>query len=175
MYTSKRAPLIKVFAALGLCFGGTVYSPASFAIDGDLTVASIESARSFSNLQTNLNPEQVTYLGQSPISSDQYRVRAAQHIYKLNKAKVYAGRMPPLLKAIGVVEIQLTPNGDIKNLKWSRPPSHVPEVMQEIERTLRSAAPYPISPKGEAVVFTETWLWHKSDRFQLLSLTEGQD
>ena len=154
----------KFTLSTALVLGAFAYTPVCLAAEGDLKIASLEDSRS------SLNP-----LLQSPINREQYRVRAAQHIYKLNTEKVYTGRMPPLLKAVGVVEIQLNGTGEIRNIKWNRAPSHAPDVMQEIERTLRSAAPYPIGLKGESVVFTETWLWHKSGRFQLLSLTEGQD
>jgi len=146
------------------------YAPCSFAVDGDVIFAKLDS-----QLQQPSPQERTSYLRQSPIGLEQYRVRAAQHIYKLNTDKVYAGRMPPMLKAIGVVEVQLASNGEIRNLKWNRPPLHAPEVMKEIERTLRAAAPYPATLQGDSVVFTETWLWHQSGRFQLLSLTEGQD
>jgi len=156
--------IFKLALSVALAMGTLLYSPICSAVDGEFKMASLEDSRSTSNS-----------LLQSPINREQYRVRAAQHIYKLNTEKVYTGRMPPLLKAVGVVEIQLNGTGEIRNIKWSRAPSHAPEVMQEIERTVRSAAPYPIGQKGESVVFTETWLWHKSGRFQLLSLTEGQD
>ncbi len=169
------SPFIKLISTLVLLAGGSLCATFSWAIDGDLTVASLGASQVPTRPQGYINQETLTPYIQSPISPEQYRVRAAQHIYKLNTDKVFSGRMPPLLKAIGVVEIQLSGTGEIKNLKWSRAPLHAPEVMKEIETTLRAAAPYPVTQKGESVVFTETWLWHKSGRFQLLSLTEGQD
>jgi len=162
--------LPKLTLALSMLAGSVFYAPYSLAAEGDVVFAKLDS-----QLQPQSAQEHTPYLRQSPIGLEQYRVRAAQHIYKLNTDKVYAGRMPPLLKAIGVVEIQLAGNGEIRNLKWNRAPLHAPEVMKEIERTLRAAAPYPTTLQGESVVFTETWLWHKSGMFQLLSLTEGQD
>lgn len=162
--------LSKLTLALSALAGSVFYAPCSFSADGDIVFAKLEAQRQHQPAQ-----EHAPYLRESPIGLEQYRVRAAQHIYKLNTDKVYAGRMPPLLKAIGVVEVQLASNGEIRNLKWNRAPLHAPEVMREIERTLLAAAPYPTTLQGESMVFTETWLWHKSGRFQLLSLTEGQD
>jgi 5-hydroxyisourate hydrolase-like protein (transthyretin family) len=49
-----------------------------------------------------------------------------------------------------------------------------PEVMAEIERSVRLAAPYPAPVLLGGVTYTDTWLWHKSGRFQLDTLTEGQ-
>ena len=53
-----------------------------------------------------------------------------------------------------------------------RKPSHAPEVVAEIERSVRAAAPFPSA--GKSVTYTDTWLWDKSGRFQLDTLTEGQ-
>ena len=57
--------------------------------------------------------------------------------------------MPPLLYAIGVLEV-------------------------DIDRTVRAAAPYPVPARMGKVTYTDTWLWHKSGHFQLDTLTEGQ-
>jgi hypothetical protein len=55
-----------------------------------------------------------------------------------------------------------------------RAPKHAPEVMAEIERTVRNAAPFPAPVKLGKVTYTDTWLWHKTGQFQLDTLTEGQ-
>ena len=60
-------------------------------------------------------------------------------------------------------------------LRWQRAPHHAPEVVAEIERTVRAAAPYPIAMRLGKVTYTDTWLWDKSGHFQLDTLTEGQD
>jgi hypothetical protein len=55
-----------------------------------------------------------------------------------------------------------------------RAPSHAPEVVAEIERSVRAAAPFPTPLKMGRVTYTDTWLWDKSGQFQLDNLTEGQ-
>ena len=55
-----------------------------------------------------------------------------------------------------------------------RAPRHAPEVIAEIERTVRAAAPYPLPERLKKVTYTDTWLWDKSGSFQLDTLTEGQ-
>jgi len=62
-----------------------------------------------------------------------------------------------------------------RRLDWMRAPSHAPEVMAEIERTIRQASPFPAPARLGRVVYTDTWLWDKSGQFQLDTLTEGQD
>ena len=104
-----------------------------------------------------------------------YRTDAAQHIYAMNSTRIWKGRMPPLLYAIGVLQVEVDGKGNVRNLNWMRAPKHAPEVIAEIERTVRAAAPYPAPARMGKVVYTDTWLWHKSGRFQLDTLTEGQD
>ena len=104
-----------------------------------------------------------------------YRQDAAAHLYALNKNRIYKGRLPPMLEAVGVLELDIDRQGLVKALKWKRAPRHVPQVMAEIERLARSAAPYPIPKNMSQVTYTDVWLWHKSGQFQLDTLTEGQD
>jgi hypothetical protein len=56
-----------------------------------------------------------------------------------------------------------------------RAPRHVPKVMQQIEQMVKAAAPYPVPEQMGQVTYTDVWLWHKSGKFQLDTLTEGQD
>lgn len=104
-----------------------------------------------------------------------YRKDAAGHIYGLNQERIYKGRMPPLLYAIGVLQVEVDGRGHVQKMNWMRAPNHAPEVVAEIERTVRAAAPFPAPARMGKVVYTDTWLWHKSGRFQLDTLTEGQD
>ncbi|MBI2748258.1 MAG: hypothetical protein HYX43_02665 [Burkholderiales bacterium] len=103
-----------------------------------------------------------------------YRRDAATHLYARNKARIYSGKMPPLLYAIGVLQVDINGRGAVTALRWMRAPSQAPEVVAEIERTVRQAAPFPAPVKMGHVTYTDTWLWDKSGRFQLDTLTEGQ-
>ena len=103
-----------------------------------------------------------------------YRADAASHLYAVNKQRIYKGKMPPLLYAIGVLQVEVDARGNVRSLNWMRAPTHAPEVVAEIERTVRAAAPFPAPARMGKVVYTDTWLWHKSGRFQLDTLTEGQ-
>ena len=47
--------------------------------------------------------------------------------------------------------------------------------LAEIERTVRAAAPFPAPARMGRVTYTDTWLWDRSGRFQLDTLTEGQN
>ena len=104
-----------------------------------------------------------------------YREDGATHLYGLNAERIFKGRMPPLLYAIGVLNVEIDRVGRVTRLDWMRAPNHAPEVVAEIERTVRSAAPFPAPSRMGKVVYTDTWLWHKSGKFQLDTLTEGQN
>ena len=78
------------------------------------------------------------------------------------------------LYAIGVFEVELSQGGRVGSTRWLRGPSHAPEVMAEIERLVRAAAPFPSPPGFGRVQYVDTWLWDRSGRFQLDTLTEGQ-
>ncbi|MBA3059439.1 MAG: hypothetical protein KJ614_07800 [Gammaproteobacteria bacterium] len=103
-----------------------------------------------------------------------YRSDAAKHIYSKNSERIFHGQLPPLLYAIGVLEVEVDGKGRVTGMHWLRPPKHAPEVIAEIERTVRQAAPFPTPVRMGRVTYTDTWLWHKSGRFQLDTLTEGQ-
>jgi protein TonB len=104
-----------------------------------------------------------------------YRTDAATHIYVKNQDRIWKGRLPPLLYAVGVLQVEVDDHGNVRHLNWMRAPKHAPEVIAEIEKTVRAAAPFPAPARMGKVVYTDTWLWHKSGRFQLDTLTEGQD
>lgn len=104
-----------------------------------------------------------------------YRADAAGHIYALNADRIWKGRLPPLLYAIGVLQVEVDARGQVRNLSWMRAPKHAPEVIAAIEKTVRDAAPFPVPVRMGKVVYTDTWLWHKSGQFQLDTLTEGQE
>jgi protein TonB len=104
-----------------------------------------------------------------------YRRDAASHLYGLHRDRIYKGRMPPLLYAVGVLQVEVDSRGSVRNISWMRAPKQAPEVMAEIERMVRAAAPFPAPARMGKVVYTDTWLWHKSGKFQLDTLTEGQD
>jgi periplasmic protein TonB len=111
--------------------------------------------------------------GQAPASSA-YRREAATHLYRKYPDRIHRGKLPPMLYAIGVLEVEITQGGRVGSTRWLRGPSHAPEVMAEIERLVRAAAPFPSPPGFGRVQYVDTWLWDRSGRFQLDTLSEGQ-
>jgi hypothetical protein len=77
-------------------------------------------------------------------------------------------------KAVGVMDVVVDRRGNVLRVEWRRAPKHAPDVIREIERTVLAAAPYPAPIHLGQATYTDTWLWDKSGRFQLDTLTEGQ-
>ena len=103
-----------------------------------------------------------------------YRRDAASHLYGHNAGRIFQGKLPPNLYAIGVLQVDVDGRGNVARLNWMRAPTHAPEVIAEIERTVRQAAPFPAPARLGRVTYTDVWLWHSSGNFQLDTLTEGQ-
>ena len=103
-----------------------------------------------------------------------YRRDAASHLYGHNADRIFQGKLPANLYAIGVLQVDVDSRGNVSRLNWMRAPTHAPEVAAEIERTVRQAAPFPAPARLGRVTYTDVWLWDSSGRFQLDTLTEGQ-
>lgn len=104
----------------------------------------------------------------------EYRRDAARHVYDANKERIFGGKLPPMLYAVGTLEVNVDARGKVVSMHWLRAPRHAPEVVAEIERTVLEASPFPAADRLGKVTWTDTWLWDKSGRFQLDTLTEGQ-
>jgi hypothetical protein len=95
-------------------------------------------------------------------------------VYDQHAAQLFSGPLPPLLQAVGVLNLEIGARGEVRSLNWLRAPTHAPEVMRQIEHLVHRAAPYPAPLHLQSVTYTDTWLWHHSGRFQLHTLSEGQ-
>jgi hypothetical protein len=103
-----------------------------------------------------------------------YRKIGARHIYKTYPKRIYKGRIPPLVYAVVVTETDIDSTGRVVGVHFSRTPSHAPEVSGMIAELIRGASPLPNPGKLGAHTYVDTWLWDKSGRFQIDSITEGQ-
>ena len=106
-----------------------------------------------------------------------YRVDAARHIYAAYAPRIYKGRLPPLIHGVVVVETTVDSAGYPRQIQLVRGPSHAPDVSSAVIEMIKRAGPLPAPSRfgASGVRFTEIWLVHKDGRFQLDSLTEGQN
>ena len=103
-----------------------------------------------------------------------YRKQGARHIYAAYPKMIYKGRIPPLVYAVVVTETDLDKSGRVIGVHFSRTPSHAPEVSGKIAALIRDASPFPSPGSLGAHTYVDVWLWDKSGKFQLDTLTEGQ-
>ena len=104
-----------------------------------------------------------------------FRADAARHVYSCFPARVYRGKLPPMLYGVMMVETQLDATGNVVNITVIRKPA-ADEVAPWIQAVIKRASPFP-APAGIAggtVTYTETYFVDKSGMFQTFSLTEGQ-
>ena len=103
-----------------------------------------------------------------------YRMDAARHIYASYPAKIYKGKLPPLVHAIVVLEVDVDGTGAVRDVHMIRVPTHAPDVTVAVKEMIHRASPMPAPSRMGGAKFTEIWLVDKSGRFQLDTLTEGQ-
>jgi hypothetical protein len=103
-----------------------------------------------------------------------YRMDAARHIYASYPELIYKGKLPPLVHAIVVLEMDLDANGQLRSINMIRVPTHAPDVTATVKEMIRRASPMPAPKRLGGARITEIWLVDKSGRFQLDALTEGQ-
>jgi hypothetical protein len=103
-----------------------------------------------------------------------YRMDAARHIYAAYPEKIYKGKLPPLVHAIVVLEMDLDASGQLRSINLIRVPTHAPDVTDAVKEMIRRAAPMPAPTRLGGAKILEIWLVDKSGRFQLDALTEGQ-
>ena len=103
-----------------------------------------------------------------------YRLDGAKHFYAVYADRVYQGKLPPLIHAVVVIEIELDAQGRVVNVQLIRVPSHAPDVAHAVRAMIQQASPLPVPAKMGGVKYIEIWLVDKSGQFQLDALTEGQ-
>jgi len=103
-----------------------------------------------------------------------YRLDGAKHFYAVYADRIYQGKLPPLIHAVVVIEIELDAQGRVVNVQLIRVPSHAPDVAHAVRDMIQHASPLPAPARMGAIKYIEIWLVDKSGQFQLDALTEGQ-
>jgi len=107
-------------------------------------------------------------------SAQGYRTDAARHVYNTYATQIYKGMLPPLVHAVVVIETEVDPAGNVREVRVIRSPSHAPDVTQRVVAMVRQASPFPQPSKLGATKFMEVWMVDSGGQFQVHTLTEGQ-
>jgi len=136
-------------------------------------LASISAHSQFAAVPAPLPPaEQRT--SEADIAKE-YKIDAARHIYASYPTRIHKGKLPPLVYAIMLTDIEVDPEGAVVNVVVTREPAAAKEVTPWVVALIRRASPYPKPAKFKGnVVFKEIWLVDRSGNFQVDTLTEGQ-
>ena len=108
------------------------------------------------------------------VDAKAYRKDGARHIYAAYRDQIYKGKLPPLIHAIVVAEVDLDDAGNVRDVNMIRTPSHAPDVTERVRQMIRAASPLPAPKRMGGTKYLDIWLVDKSGRFQLDTLTEGQ-
>ena len=103
-----------------------------------------------------------------------YRMDAARAVYKTHADKIYKGKLPPLVHAIVVLEVDVDSSGKVRSVEMIRVPTHAPDVTARVKGMVEQMVMPAPTRMASGAKFTEIWLVDKSGRFQLDALTEGQ-
>lgn len=109
----------------------------------------------------------------APTAKD-YRRDGARHVYAAYGAHIYKGKLPPLMYAIAITETEIDDDGNVVNATIVRHPAAAKEVSPWVLEMIRKASPFPKPARLGRVKYLDIWLVHKSGKFQLDTLTEGQ-
>ncbi len=103
-----------------------------------------------------------------------YRVDGARHLYAVYPERIFKGKLPPLVHAVVITEVEVDAGGHVRDIQMVRVPSHAPEVVVKVREMIRAASPLPAPQRMNGTRYTDIWLVDKSGRWQLDTLTEGQ-
>lgn len=101
------------------------------------------------------------------------------HLTRINQSRVFDGAPPTPLRAIIVLEIELSRDGQVTGVRTLRAPSHGQAQLKLARASVLRAAPYPrpavtVALGRPRIALTETWLFDYAGRFQLRSLALPQ-
>ena len=106
-------------------------------------------------------------------SAQSYKKDGAKHLYAAYGKHIHKGKLPPLLYGVAIIETTIGPHGEVQDVRVVRQPAAA-EVTPWAVDMIKSAGPFPAPAKLGSVTYSDIWLVHKSGRFQLDTLTEGQ-
>jgi protein TonB len=161
--------------AASLCSAATLI----FAACGTQPAAPVADRHPTRVAKARAEPAKPAIDSSSALTANQYHKDFAQHLTRVNQDQIYEGAPPNPLRAIIVLEVELTHDGRVTNVRSLRVPSHGQEHFKLARESILRAAPYPrpamtVALGKPRIALTETWLFNDAGRFQLRSLALPQ-
>ena len=102
---------------------------------------------------------------------DALRRQAAERLVAANPERTYMGRVPDILLAIPVLEVELYSDGSVRRIEVLRHPRQARDTTQLAMDAVHRAAPFgDVSRMPKPWKFTETFLFDDDRRFKPRSL-----
>ena len=109
----------------------------------------------------------------TPRSLAQLKAQAAQRIVAASPGMTYGGKVPDVLLAIPVLEVELNADGSVRRVDVLRPPRQAPDTVQLAIDAVKRAAPFgDVSRLPRPWKFTETFLFNDERKFKPRSMDE---
>ncbi len=158
MHTNIRTSALLLLFLAGLCGCSAVSSTASLV------------ARPFHH---NGTPAAVA---PPSASLDAYKALVAHQVMQRNPERVFSGRLPEMLPAIVVLNVTVDRNGGLTRVDVQR--SRDSNAARVAVESMRRSGPLPkpenLIARGDAMTFSETFLFNEQYRFQLRSVAGPQ-
>ena len=106
--------------------------------------------------------------------SKPYRAIGARHLYETHGHRIFKGPLPPWLYAIAIIETEIDEDGRVVSAVVTREPASAKEVSPWILGLIQAASPFPKPGRAGPTRYQDIWLVDQSYKFQLDTLTEGQ-
>ncbi len=109
----------------------------------------------------------------TPRSWQELRLQAAHRLVAAHPAGSYTGKVPEVLLAIPVLEVELNADGSVRGIEVLRHPRQARDTVQLATDAIRRAAPYGnVTRLPKPWKFTETFLFDDQRRFKPRTLDE---
>lgn len=109
-------------------------------------------------------------------SLDAYKVQVAYQVMQRNPGQTFSGQLPAMLPAIVVLNVTVDRDGVLKRVEVQR--SRDPNASRVAVDSMRRSGPLPrpvnLIASGDALTFSETFLFDDQYRFQLRSVAGPQ-
>jgi len=100
-------------------------------------------------------------------SMNDVRLQAAHRMVAANPGGTYLGKVPDVLLAIPVLEVELNSDGSIRRIDVLRKPGQAPDTLQLAIDAVRRSAPFgDVSRLPKPWKFSETFLFNDERKFK---------
>jgi protein TonB len=114
----------------------------------------------------------------SPRVLAEWKRSAAERIHTANRPLVFTGTPPNPLRAVVVVEMTVSADGQVRRAELLRVPGHAKHLGAVALKALNTASPLPAPPRmlvaQGPIRTTETWLFRDDGQFQIRTLALPQ-